>query len=296
MVDDRPERLKEAVLRCVAYGDVFDHPLSAREIHRYLEAVPASLDEVEATAEELLPNRLGWSGDHYAMPGREHLSEIRRRREAVASELWPHALRCGRAIARVPFVRMVALTGALAMDNVDDGADLDYLIVTEPGRVWLARAMIIQLVRINRLRGVTICPNWILSEDTLGLERRDLFAARELLQMVPISGFDVYRRMIEANPWTFEILPNAAGRPRQAAADGNSQSLLGRAGERLLGAGIGNALELWERRRKTREIRRISPDNPEVVLDHRQCKGHVDRHGQRIARAYEERLRALSLD
>ena len=284
------------MLRCVAYGDVFDYPLSAREIHRYLESVPARLDEVEATAEGLLPDRLGRSGEHYAMPGREHLSETRRRRAAVARALWPHALRCGRKIARVPFVRMVALTGALAMDNVEDGADLDYLIVTEPGRVWLARAMIIQLVRINKLRGVTICPNWILSEDTLGLERRDLFAARELLQMVPISGFDVYRRMIEVNPWTCEVLPNAEGRFRQAEADGHGQSLIGRAGERLLSSGLGDALERWERRRKTREIRRLSPDNPEVVLDHRQCKGHVDGHGQRIARAYEERLRALSLD
>jgi hypothetical protein len=296
MAASSPQSLARAVLRCVAYGDLFDYPLTAREIHRYLEAVPAGLAEVEQAAESMLPDRLVRAGDHYAMPDRGHLAELRRRRESVAEELWPHALRCGRALARIPFVRMVALTGALAMDNVDDGADLDYLIVTEPGRVWLARAMIIQLVRINKLRGVVICPNWILSEDNLVLERRDFFAARELLQMVPISGIEIYRHMMDVNRWTKEYLPNAEGPPRSVGAQDHSQSMIGRGGELLLRTGLGTALESWERRRKTREIRQLSPDNPEVVLDHRQCKGHVDGHGQRIARTYADRLRALALD
>jgi len=79
------------------------------------------------------------------------LSELRKRRAEVAARLWPEAIRCGRSVGRVPFV-MVAVTGALAMDNVDEGADLDYLIVTEPGRVWLCRLLIVQLVRLHRLR------------------------------------------------------------------------------------------------------------------------------------------------
>ena len=49
-------------------------------------------------------------------------------------------------------------------------------------------------------------------------------------------------------------------------------------------------------RRKIREIRRLAGHNAEVVLDRHQCKGHVDGHGRRIAEAYRERLRSLSLD
>jgi hypothetical protein len=190
---------------------------------------------------------------------------------------------------------MVAVTGALAMDNVDEGADLDYLIVTEPGRVWLCRFLIVQLVRLHRRRGVVICPNWILSEEAIRLERRDLFSARELAQMVPVVGPDVYRRMIEANGWIRELLPNAVGPPHEGHPLAAAGSPVARFGEAVLRWSPFDPLERWVERRKTREIRRLDPDSPEVVLDHRQCKGHVDGHGRRISEAYGERLRSLSL-
>ena len=288
--------LSLAIQRTVAYGDLFDFPMTLPEVHRYLEATPAGIDDVRQAAQRLTPERLQQVGRFVMLPGRARLSEVRERRAEVAARLWPEAIRCGRSLGRLPFVRMVAVTGALAMDNVDEDADLDYLIVTEPGRVWLCRFLIVQLVRLHRLRGVVICPNWILSEEAIRLERRDLFSARELAQMVPVVGFDVYRRMIEANGWIRELLPNAAGPPRSEHPVPAAGSPVGRLGEVVLRWAPFDPLELWVQQRKTREIRRLDPDSPEVVLDHRQCKGHVDGHGRRISEAYGERLRSLSLE
>lgn len=288
--------LSRAILRTVAYGDLFDFPMTLPEVHRYLEATPADVEEVRRTAEEMTPDRLERVGSYIMLPGRTQLAEVRARRAEVAARLWPEALRCASSLARLPFVRMVAVTGALAMDNVDGGADLDYLIVTERRRVWLCRAVIIQLVRFHKLRGVVICPNWILSEEAIELERRDLFSARELKQMVPLVGPAVYRRMIEANDWIRELLPNAVGPPRIGQPLATGSSPIARLGEAVLRSHLGDPLEQWVQRRKTREIRQLSPGNPEVVLDHRQCKGHVDGHGRRITEAYRERLRSLSLE
>jgi len=288
--------LSLAILRTVAYGDLFDFPMTLPEVHRYLEATPAGIDEVRRAAQRMAPERLQLVGPFVMLPGRARLSELRKRRAEVAARLWPEAIRCGSSVGRVPFVRMVAVTGALAMDNVDEGADLDYLIVTEPGRVWLCRLLIVQLVRLHRLRGVVICPNWILSEEAIRLERRDLFSARELAQMVPVVGPDVYRRMIEANGWIRDHLPNAVGPPRAEHALTAAGSPVGRLGEVVLRWSAFDPLERWVQHRKTHEIRRLDPDSPEVVLDHRQCKGHVDGHGRRISEAYGERLRSLSLE
>jgi hypothetical protein len=288
--------LSEAIQKTVAYGDLFDFPMTLSEIHRYLESAPAEVAEVRQAAERMAPERLQQVGQFFVLPGRTQLAELRRRRTEVSARLWPEAVRCAGSLGRLPFVRMVAVTGALAMNNVDEGADLDYLIVTEPRRVWLCRAMIIQLVRIHRLRGVVICPNWILSEEAIELDQRDLFSARELTQMVPVFGPAVYRRMMEANGWIRGLLPNAVGPPhigRSVAAGG---SAVARFAEVVLRSPAGDPLERWMQRWKTREIRRLSPDNPEVVLDHRQCKGHVDGHGRRITEAYHERLRSLSLE
>ena len=67
---------------------------------------------------------------------------------------------------------MIAVTGSLAMNNYGPGADIDYLVVTTPGRVWIARLLLVALVRFARLSGVELCPNFILSTEVLCLHEQ----------------------------------------------------------------------------------------------------------------------------
>jgi hypothetical protein len=190
---------------------------------------------------------------------------------------------------------MVALTGALAMDNVEEGSDIDLLIVTESGRVWLSRLLVVQQVRAFRVRGIQMCPNWVVSTDRLELRARDLHTARELTQMVPLAGLQEYRRMRELNRWTEVVLPNAVGPPRDEVCRTSGGSLIGRLGRTVLDNRIGDGFESWVADRKIREIRGLAGDHSEVVLDRHQCKGHLGGHGRQIAEVYLERLRSLSL-
>ena len=202
-------------MQAVAYADVFDYPLTAGELHRYLIGVAASESSVgEALkSDRLVPALLTNTAGFYTLAGREAAVETRTARGAVSDYYWSHGLRYGRIIGTLPFVRMVAVTGALAVDNVADG-DIDYLIVTEPGRLWVCRAIVIGLVKVAAARGITLCPNYFLSERALVLEERSLFTAHEVTQMVPITGLDTYQRLRELNRWTDTFLPNAAGPPR----------------------------------------------------------------------------------
>jgi hypothetical protein len=288
------EEVEQAVLRTLAYSDVFDFPLTLNEIHRYLiehSNTPETLHSVLARLSQATQDR-----ELYTLHGREGNFALRRRRAANAARLWPQARRFGRLIAALPFVRMVAVTGALASDNVETGADLDYLIVTRPGRLWLVRAMVLALNRVARFFGLRteLCPNYLLSTNQLALQDRDLFTAQELARMIPLSGLDVYATMRAANSWTDEFLPNATGAPA-GVGSARRPSLLKRTIETLLLLPPVSWLEAWEMKRKIAKFSREGQLNSETRFSADYCKGHFDGHKQATLAAFESRLRELGV-
>lgn len=223
---------------------------------------------------------------------------MRHQREVASASLWPKARRYAIWLGHLPFVRMVGLTGALAVRNAsatDD--DLDYLLVVRRGRVWLARLFAVILVRICRLWGVTLCPNYVLSEESLAEDNHGLFMAHEITQMIPLVGHHHYQKMRRANAWTASILPNAS-HPLYAEEDYRPRRLgcwLQRAGEFILSGPLGNTLENWEYRRKLRKFAPELEGSVEARLDEEQVKGHFMGYGEYTLQLFEERIERIGL-
>lgn len=295
--------VENAILRTLAYVDVFDYPLTAGEIHRYLPRVEAPAVAVKEFLADgrLVPRRISRREGYYTLPGREEIVATRRRREEIARRLWPLALRYGRLLATLPFVRMVSVTGSLAVNNAEADADIDYLVVTANDRLWLCRALTILVVRAAALRKVSLCPNYFLSERALVFKERNLYTAHELAQMVPVSGLDVYRRLRRLNPWAAEWLPNATNAPPgpnggacpSTPDDGRLTGLA----EELLQSRLGARLEAWEMQRKMEKFGEVTAGRhngrAEAAFSPNWCKGHFDGHARRVLAAYAERVRVL---
>lgn len=285
----------EAILRTLLYADVFDYPLRPVEVHHYLIGVSATPEEIQSALEASpwLAPRLTRVNGYVAVHGRSEIGSLRDERQRSSSALWPIARRWARLIGSLPFVRMVAVTGALAMDNAPPNDDIDFLIVTTPARVWLARALVIALVRLARLFGVGLCPNYVLSQSALAQGQRNLFIAHDLAQMVPLVGHAVYTEMRAANPWAADYLPHAQ-RPLRVEAELAPRGwlrALQRSGEALLSGRLGDSLETWERRRKLRKFSNAAhTPGAAAQLDAEHVKGHFDDHGARILKKFEERL------
>lgn len=295
--------VESAILKALAYVDVFDYPLTAGEIHRYLPRVAApaaTVHDILANG-RLVPHRLSCHEGYFMLPGREEVVATRRRREEIARDLWPVALRYGRILASLPFVRMLAVTGSLAVNNAEADADIDFLVVTANDRLWVCRALTVLVVRAAARQKVSLCPNYFLSERALIFNERNLYTAHELAQMVPIAGLEIYHKMRRLNRWAAEWLPNATKAPPTpkamlcpaAPADGR----LAGAAEQLLRSRMGAYLERWEMGRKIEKFGRArtgeQDDCAEVAFSADWCKGHFDGHAQRVLSAYAERVRTL---
>lgn len=298
-MSSEPPPLHQAILQTLAYADVFDYPLTAPEIHRYLVGIPTTLTTVHDTLTNGLQrsNTIAQSGEYFTFPGREGLTETRARRATQAARLWPHAMHYGHLLAHFPFTRMVALTGALAVNNVEDGADIDYFIVTEPGRLWLCRALIIGLVRLTARRGIILCPNFFLAENALELPDRSLYTAREMAQMIPLSGMDIYHRIRQANAWVCDLLPNAGGPPPRIIPTPPTRSApLKKVAETVLRTPLGGKIESWEMNRKIQKFTSQFPTTTETRFSADRCQGHFDGYGKKTMEAFQSRVEAVSME
>ena len=296
MLDNLPEDLSRAVLYTVAYADIFDHPLTALEIHRYLTGVSIPLDALIRVLEE--DRLLTRTGDYFTLPGRAEIVSIRIQREARSRKLMPRAIQYGRILGGLPYVRMVALTGSLAVLNLSQGADMDYMLVTQPGRLWTARAFSVTFGRMIRPFGHTICVNLLVSEDALFWPQHDLYSAREICQMIPITGVNVYRRMRSANMWTESILPNST----LSAPDlvqlpayrktNRIQSLL----EMPLHGGGGARLEQWAMKFQLHRMEQRSGAGDETVFSADICQANFHHHRRGTREMFQQRLKNLGAD
>ncbi len=284
-------------METVAYADVFDYPLTLTEVHRYLTGLRAGREAVEAALADTgsAGRHVTRVGDHVVLNGRHDLIERRAHRTRVARRLWPRAERYGAIIARLPFVRLVAVSGALAVDNVEPEADIDYLIVTVPERLWLCRAMTIAIVRAAGRFGDRLCPNYFLSERALALNDRNLFTARELAQLVPLAGFQTYRLLRRLNAWTAAYLPNALDPPRALQGLETPISRSRRVAEALGRLRVGAWIDTWEMNRKARRFDQRVGFRSEASFGPDWCKGHFEGHGRRALEAFDARLRAMRL-
>jgi len=285
--------IERAVLETLAYSDIFDYPLRIEELHRYL-SIPINRSELAETL-NFHNDSINMLDGYYVLAGRENLIGIRQNHEAISGPILKRATWYGRLLGCLPFIRMVGLTGSLALQNCDEKADIDYLLVATHGRVWTARAFALLLGHATALSGNIICPNLIISDQALEWPRQDTYSAHELCQMIPISGFDVYRRIRQVNSWTNTFLPNSSSAPDLRRNEYTGASQFRNLFELPFRGRIGDSIEAWEMNRKIKRLISLAGFGPETQFNRDICQGNFNQHGLQIKAAYQRRLSNLGL-
>ena len=233
--------LQRSVLLTVIYADLFDYALTEPELQRRLILRDADRRALRRCVQSLANRYLTISGSYITWMGREQLVDLRSRRAAESRNIWPSARRYASWLSRIPFIRMVAVSGSLAVDNADAHSDVDIFCITEEKRLWLVRIFIVALSKTTRLLPSIfpryLCPNYILARDALELSDRNLFTAYEVALALPLYGKVSHAEFLRANRWTDTFLPHKPA-PAVHEADrepGSSLEFLfaGRLGDRI---------------------------------------------------------------
>jgi len=199
-----------AILRSVVYAGLFDYPLTVTEVQRTLVECDGSAADVLATygRSRLLREAIEFCEGFFFPIGRGDLIAERRRREARSRVFLDRHRRVLAMICRLPYVRMVALSGSVAHLNLEDGGDLDLFIVTRGHHVWTATLTILVLTKILGCRR-EICANFVVSDSELAFEQQDLFTANQIIHLKPLVGAEVMDDLLRANPFVARWYPNA---------------------------------------------------------------------------------------
>ncbi len=297
--------LQESILKAVAYFEVFAHPVSAREIYAGMTTNSVDVEDVRLAAEHLVTlNRLRRSGEYFYLSRHaEDLVARRLQRERIAATMMKRARRSAALIRRFPFVRGVFLSGELSKNVASEKSDVDFLIVTAPGRLWVCRALLIlfkKTVLLNRRK--YFCLNHFVSEASFEVQRRNLYVAMEIATLKPLSNGALFKRFAQLNGWVRDFLPNARPEREEIPAgedrhDSRVRSLLERFLEFLPLAYIDRSIMSVTQRHWNRKYPSLSTadrnERFQSTADISTAYGHD--YQRLILDAYVRRLRNLGL-
>ncbi len=297
-----PDKVR-AVVATLLYYDLFVFPPSSEELARFAHrgGVDGHFDPGE-----LAPESEWWScrDGYWFLKGREMLIARRAELRETSARKMKRARQWAKRLSGIPGMRFVGVTGSLSMESAVAEDDIDLLIITASGRLWLTRALVLGMLWAARVkRGDDgrsyhpdqICANIFLSEDDLHLPDHNLFIAHEICQMVPLVGRETYNRFLASNKWICEFLPQWA----PANVEWEDRPIYGairRAGEVLLGGSAGARLEGELGRRQLLRIhgKHARGHNTGIKLSQTQLRFHPRDISQYVVDTFDERWARLN--
>lgn len=262
--------MKNAILKVLKYFSFFDYAPTFEEIYTFL---PKKTTKKELKKElELLINKkiiknlklkienslrytvgeYGIENIKYQKSNIKKTYQISKRKQTSKRKLenWRFRLYT-RLLSLFPQIKLVGLSGSLAMMNAGENDDIDLFIITAKNRLFTGRFIAVVLawilgIRRNRIKENArhrvfssaspplgggspkrltqkqvsllfrnkVCLNLFFDESNLEVPsfKKTEFVAHEVLQMKPIiNKFQTYERFLYDNRWVLSFFPNAVG-------------------------------------------------------------------------------------
>jgi hypothetical protein len=200
----------DSILKAIAYFDVFRYPVTADEIHRFMDQSVTSASLYIELNSLLAERKIYRLGDYYSLQDEPLLANRRLEGNERAVALLQTAYKIGKSLYKFPFVRGIGISGSLSKNYADEDADIDFFIITSRNHLWLARTFLHGLKKLSFLVGKQhwYCMNYFIDEDALLIAEKNIFTATEVVTLKPVCGETGVQSFYNANHWAMEYFPN----------------------------------------------------------------------------------------
>jgi hypothetical protein len=291
--------LQTEILRTLLYYDIFNHPLTTRELFTFLPTNSMSYDDFMTELPRITGTDIFCSNGVCYVRGRtEEIIRQRREKEGHARAMWFWARFSTHIIKRFPFVRAVFVSGDLSKNATTPKSDVDFVILTEPRRLWIARTLLILFKKTFLFNSKKFfCLNLFATTDHLRLDTENIFIATEVAHLKPLYNSDMFFGYLDANSWVKRFFPNFEPGALFHQKANNRRSLLQRICELPFALLPADALDtlLMERMRKiwSRRYPQFDAATRERLFrsTKNESRAYVGDFEVKILAQYEERLR-----
>lgn len=211
---------EKAILKTLAYFDLFSYPLTSTEIYNYLNQFEITEIKLQNILAGMKGRQIEEKFGYFFLMGRSETVENRRKNLVISELKLKKARKAIRFIRCVPFLRAVFVCNTVASGTADENSDIDFFVITSMGRIWIVRLFTNLILRVFRLRTYgrnskdKICLSFFVDENNLNLEKlksqeEDIHFTYWLSQMIPVyDPKNFWKKFVSANYWTKKYLPN----------------------------------------------------------------------------------------
>lgn len=202
--------VKQDILATLSYFDIFHYPLTQLEIAQFLKSTYSPEEFSEGLRTLVADNWIYKFDDYYLLEEDYSLINRRKRGNIKARNMLQTAEKIAGFLSAFPFVKGVAVSGSLSKNFADENSDIDFFIITEKNKLWLARTLLHIFKKVATIRGKQdwYCMNYFVDEKMLGIKEKNIYTATEIATLLPLRGIHAFRAFFEENLWSKTFLPN----------------------------------------------------------------------------------------
>ncbi len=210
--------LQQKIIHTLLYHEVFAFPMTLDEICYSTNHPQANRQNIEDSLTLLIDlGLLRHIEGYYLIKHRPDWIKRRKVANQRAKKLESKAMRRAKLVTMFPFVRAVFFSGTFAKGLMHTDSDVDFFIITQQGRLWLARTLLVLYKKIFLLNSRKFfCVNYFIDDHHLQIDEKNLFTATEVVTLRPAYGSKLYDRFRQANNWVDGYYPHYPKKIAQA--------------------------------------------------------------------------------